>query len=381
MTTATVERVAARLMFGESPGDIEVARDRFCQRLAGRDYVYVEISVPHATEGLGEQFEEVFQRTVIAPRGSIERAVVAVAAVCDELDPGGRDVEAWEPDESPTPTAPARPEPAEAEEDSALSPAEGAPTAQADTAEPSETADDAGQEGGDDAPESSTTPAASEEHEEREALPSLRELMKDLPLDRDPSTEGIVAMPKSELVLQAFLVHFRRVLRRLQGLWQFVDELPVPDEAGLDYGGGVAEKEAARLELGELEELLVDLREDVFVYLNHTGAGWLVELDDEALAAMRELSRAMPWYLRRADWLVAAAVRHVAHLPNRGGILADAEQRRYEALDREYHRKARPADRVGWPWTDALGQPLTAQSEYAPSGELADPPKPWARSA
>jgi len=380
MITAEIERVAGNLMFGESPGDIAAARDRFGQQLADRDYVYVEVSVPHASEGLGEQFEGVFQRTVIAPRGSIERAVVAIAAVCDELDPGGRDAEAWEPDESPAPVVPGQPVPAEAEEDGPLLPMEGAPTADADTAEPSEKADGAGQDCGDDTAEASATPAADDEDGEPGALPSLRELMKDLPLDRDPWTRGIVDVPKSEAVVQAFLVHFRRVLQRCETVRQFVGQLPVPDEAGLYYGGSIAEREAVRLELSDLAELLDTLREDLFVYLEHTGAGRLVELDDAALAAARNLARLVPLHRCRMDLIVNAAVQCLAELPNRGGLLADAEQRRFQAWDEEHHQKPRPDDRHGWPWMDESGRPLRAASEYEPSGELAEPPKPRAQT-
>jgi hypothetical protein len=339
LAAAEIERIATRLMFGDSPGHIAVARDRFSQRLGDRDYVCVEISIPHASEGLGEQFEEVFQRTLIAPCGTIERAVVMIAAVCDELDPGGRDAEAWEPDESPAPTVPAQPEPAEVEEDSPLLPAEGAPGAEASAAEPSENADDAGQNRGGEAPEPPTAPAADGESQQRQTLPSLRELMQDLPLDRDRLTEGLVDMPKSEAVVQAFLVQLRRMIQRFENVRRFVDEVAVCDEVYLD--GGVVEKEAAKLALGELGEMLDDLREDLFCYLSHVGAGRLVELDDEAMEAVRKVARSAPRYKRRMNFLVQAAVKYLAELPNCGGVPAAAEQRRGGALDEKYHRNPR----------------------------------------
>jgi hypothetical protein len=110
MTGVDVEHTAERLMFNESPDHIRAARERFSSRLGGRDYVYIEVSVPHAREGFGEQYEEIFQRTVVAARGAIEKAVVGIAAVCDELDPGGRDAAAWEAEQPPAAMPAGRPQ-------------------------------------------------------------------------------------------------------------------------------------------------------------------------------------------------------------------------------------------------------------------------------
>jgi hypothetical protein len=309
-----------------------------------------------------QDVEDLYSRQLTGPRGMIEDLVLRVNRLCDQIDPAGA-LDGEGADDSGR--------------SNGAEPAPGLPAADAGAAETSEKADGAGQEGGGDAPEPQTTPAADDENEESGALPSLRELMEDLPLDCDPMTRGIVAVPKSELVVQAFLVQFRRVIRRLQGVRQFVAELPVPDEAGLYYGGSAAEVEAVRLELGELDELLTDLREDLFVYLSHTGAGRLVELDDAALAAAHKLGRLVPLYRCRMDLIVNAAVQCLMMLPNRGGLLADAEQRRLQAWDEERHRKPRQ-ESTGWPWADEAGRPLTAASRYEPTGEEAEPPKPRA---
>ena len=338
------------------------------------DHCEVRVWIPTVRDGEATQdVEDLYARQLTGPGGMIEDLVLRVDMLCDQIDPAG--ALDGESTDNRAPGGETEPESAEAEEHRPLSPAEGAPAVEADTAKPSEKADDAGREYGDDAPEGSVTAAAGDETEKRRGLPSLRELVGDLPLDCDPMTRGIVAMPKSELVVQAFLVQFRRVLRRLEGLRQFVDELPVPDEAGLDYGGSAAEKEAAKLELGELDELLVDLREDTFVYLNHTGTGRLVELDDLALAAVHKLARSVPRYRWRTGLIVNAAVQCLATLPNRDGLLADAEQRRLQAWDEECHRKPRH-ESSGWPWADKAGRPLTAESEYESTGEATVTPVP-----
>jgi hypothetical protein len=211
------------------------------------------------------------------------------------------------------------------------------------------------------------------------AFVSLHELVENLPLDPDWVRPGFTDMPASRVVLRAFVTEFRRAFERFASLERFVRELPVDDdEDGLYCGAAPSAKQATLLELAEFRELLEDLREDIYCYLRHIDAGRLVELDDDALAALREVSRSVPPYRTRPDLLVAAAVQYVARLPNRGGVVAHMEQRRLARIAAEYGHCLRD-QRTGWPWTDTVGRRLTVDSKFDPKPALTETPKPRAQ--
>ncbi len=95
MNRSDIERIAERLT-QDGEEKIGAARDAFAAELEGRDYVVVTVGVPDARSHLGGDVEYVFERTLIAPAGTIEEVILRVAEICDHLDPGGRNLDAWD---------------------------------------------------------------------------------------------------------------------------------------------------------------------------------------------------------------------------------------------------------------------------------------------
>ncbi len=217
-----------------------------------------------------------------------------------------------------------------------------------------------------------TAPAAPVPVEDKEQQPirTLTELVKDLPLDRDSWAAVGVDMPGAEETRLAFQVQLRRMDAKMEQLRAFLEELPVCDEAYL--WDSRVERQTARDALQELTDALDQLREDMFCWLVHVDHGCIVELDEAGLDAIGALRKAVPYWRGPFGRTATVALKFLATQPNRGGILACAEQARLLAWEATPGPFKRPFSRTDWPWIGLDGQPITDQSRW----ELGDLPKP-----
>jgi hypothetical protein len=184
----------------------------------------------------------------------------------------------------------------------------------------------------------------------------LQSLVSRLPPPSLGCFDGLIEadMPDAKAIADKMVTEFMRAEARLDAAreelartdWDFTFE---PD----DY---CSAQRARLVDFDEACGMLDALKTALLQWLRAVDFTCIVQLDAEAWAALRKLAKSTRSF-QPVPLVVKAALLHLAGQADGARVVAEVEQRRLEALDREYSRVRGDNNRRGWPWTQLDGSP------------------------
>jgi len=130
-------------------------------------------------------------------------------------------------------------------------------------------------------------------------------------------------------------------------------------------------------ELDGATELLYEVKVALLRWFKAFQESRIIQIDEKSWPALQQLiASSIPWARGHAAALVVqSAVGHLLKQPNAAHIIAQSEQRRFEAFDAEHGGKPGDRNRTAWPWRDLSGKPWPA-AEHKDDGSTAKGRRP-----